>query len=171
MTQALVDKPLLDKVSFLIGDWRGTGMLDYPGPPVKRANYEILAMCKRSPDLSQLLFVTFNDDPDNHTMFHATQAFIFVDRESGQLRIKRNWLMESDNEGFVTIEKLEQKEDPNNLGFTVISRQGVPDDFQHDGTIQRVNESEMVITGEVKVQGKKYPYVDRYTRRDKPKPK
>jgi len=171
MTQALVNDAKLEKVSFLIGDWRGTGVLDYPGPPVKRSNYEILAMCKRSPDRNQLLLVTFNDDPDKHTMFHATQAFLFVDRDSGQLRTKRHWLMESDTEGFVTIEKLEQSENANRLGFTVIDRQGVPDSFQHDGTIENLNESEVIITGEVKVQGKKYPYVDKYTRRDKPKSK
>lgn len=169
MTQALVGKQLLEKVSFLVGDWRGTGILDYPGPPIQRASYGILAMCKRSPDKNQLLLVTFNDDPKNNSMFHATQAFIYVDRESGQLRIKRHWMMETDNEGFVTTEKLTQRQGANSFGFTVIEREGIPDTFQHNGSIEQVSESEMLVTGEVRAQGKKYPYVDKYTRRDKSK--
>jgi hypothetical protein len=170
MTQALVGKQLLEKASFLIGDWRGTGILDYPGPPTKRASYSILAMCKQSPDKNQLLLVTFNDDSKNNSMFHATQAFIYIDRESRQLRIKRHWLMETDNEGFVTTEKLTQNQRGNSFGFTVIEREGVPDTFQHDGNIQQVSESELIITGEVRTQGRAYPYVDKYTRRDKSKP-
>jgi hypothetical protein len=167
MTQTLVDKQLLDKLSFLIGDWRGTGVLDYPGPPIRRSNYDIVAMCKISPDKHQLLLATFNEDRETDSMFHATQAFIYVDRDSGQLRIKRHWLMDSDKEGFVTVEKVTQNEN-GTFGFTVVEREGVPQTFQHDGKIDHANDSELVITGEVRLQDRKYPYVDKYNRRAKP---
>jgi len=167
MTQALVSKQPLDKLSFLIGDWRGTGMLDYPGPPVKRSNYDIVASCKRSPDNQQLMLVTFNDDKENDSMFHATQAFIYVDRDSGQLRIKRHWLMESDEQGFVTVERVTPSETTDSFGFTVVEREGIPQTFQHDGKIDQVNDSELTVIGEVRIQDRKYPYVDKYKRRAK----
>src|SRR5215467_1895876 len=136
MIQTLASKQTLAEVSFLIGDWEGTGTLDYPGPPVKTANYNILRMCKLSPDKNQLVTVTFNDDPKDHTMFHATQSFIFIDKDTGQLRARRHWLMESDNEGFVTVERISERDQDRALGFTVVAREGVPDDFQHDGKIE-----------------------------------
>lgn len=142
-------------------------MLDYPGPPVKRSNYDIVASCKRSPDNQQLMLVTFDDDKENDSMFHATQAFIYVDRDTGQLRIKRHWLMDSDDEGFVTVEKVTPSETTGSFGFTVVEREGVPQAFQHDGKIDHVNDSELSITGEVRIQDRKYPYVDKYKRRAK----
>jgi hypothetical protein len=166
VTQALVTRQLLDKLSFLIGDWRGTGMLDYPGPPVKRSNYDIVASCKRSPDNQQLMLVTFNDDKENGSMFHATQAFIYVDR-NGQLRIKRHWLMDSDEQGFVTLERITPGETAGSFGFTVVEREGVPQTFQHDGRIAQVSDSDLSIVGEVRIQNRSYPYVDKYKRRAK----
>ena len=167
MTQTLTDKQLIDSVSFLVGNWRGTGVLDYPGPTARRSSYDILAMCKWSPDQTQLLLTTFNDDPKNHTMFHATQAFIYVDRASRQLRIRRNWLMDSDSEGFVTVETITPK-GSDSFGFTVVDREGVSNTFQHEGTIERVSDSEIVITGTARAEGRDYPYVDKYRRRSKP---
>jgi hypothetical protein len=158
----------LEQLSFLLGDWRGTGVLDYPGQTVKRSHYEIRAMCKTSPDKAQILLITFNDDPKDDTMFHASQGFIFVERRTGELRINRHWLMDSENEGFVTVERLTPAGDGKSLGFTVVERDGVPEDFRHDGTIEQVNESELVVKGVVKVGGREYLYVDRYTRRAKP---
>jgi hypothetical protein len=125
-------------------------------------------MCKLSPDKTQLLIVTFNDDPKTDSMFHATQSFIYVDRESRQLRARRSWLMDTDNEGFVTIERLTERDRPNTLGFTVVAREGVPEDFQHNGTMERVGDSEMVVKGEVRVNNKSYPYSDLYKRRSSP---
>jgi hypothetical protein len=170
MTQGVVRRQSLDELSFLIGDWRGNGILDYPGPPVKRSNYEIAAMCKRSPDNQQLMLVTFNEDREHDSMFHATQAFIYVDRDTGQLRIKRHWLMDTDNEGFVTVEKVTPDENTKSFGFTVVEREGVPQNFQHDGKVDLVNDSELVITGEVTIQDRKYPYVDKYKRRANSRP-
>lgn len=170
MAQIQTDSQLLSKLSFLVGDWRGAGVLDYPGPPARRSNYNILAMCKWSPDKTQLLLTTFNDDPKTNTMFHASQAFIFVDRASKRVHIRRNWLMDTDSEGFVTVERITPKEETDSFGFTVIEREGVPETFQHEGTIQRVSDSEVVITGSARVEGRPYPYVDKYRRRPKPSP-
>lgn len=170
MTQIQTDKELLSRVAFLVGDWRGTGVLEYPGPPARRSNYDILAMCKWSPDKTQLLLTAFNDDPRNHTMFHASQAFIYVDRASNQLRIRRNWLMDTDSDGFVTVERITQKGDTESFGFTVIDREGVSETFQHEGTIERANDSEIVITGVAKAEGRAYPYVDKYRRQPRPSP-
>ena len=100
-------------------------------------------------------------------MFHATQAFIYVDRDTGQLRIKRHWLMDTDNEGFVTVEKVTPDDKTGSFGFTVVEREGVPPNFQHDGKIDQLNDSELVVTGEVRIQDRKYPYVDKYKRRAK----
>ena len=168
MEQAMVSNRSLDQLSFLIGDWRGKGFLDYPGPPLRRSNYEILAMCKWSSDNTQLLFVSFNEDPIKQSMFHATQAFIYVDPASRQLRVKRNWLMDSENQGFVTIESLTRKDDEKGFGFTVVDREGVPEDFNHEGTINRVNDSEILIVGEARSGNRRYPYRDKLVRRVKP---
>jgi hypothetical protein len=150
MMQSSSSTSKIDSLSFLLGDWRGTGVMTYNRGTGVRVEFEYRRMCKLTPDGSQIEIVEFSDNPKTEQMFHGEHSFIFVDSSRGELRLRRHTFLDSENKGFfVTEERVEVAEDGKSARL---------EGSGHLGTIQKVNESELKISGKVIMGSRTDPY-------------
>src|SRR5690348_5018840 len=96
----------MNRLSFYLGDWRGEGEMSFGGKPV---HFEQRRRCRMTPDGSRLEVVAFTDNPGTEEMFNGEHSFIFVDNSNGELRLRRQWFLDS---GFAeTTETVKVAED------------------------------------------------------------
>ncbi|HZY46909.1 MAG TPA: hypothetical protein VFE96_03835, partial [Candidatus Bathyarchaeia archaeon] len=100
-------------------------------------------------------------NPATEAMFNGEHSFIFVDSNNGELRLRRQWFLDS---GFVeTTERVKVAEDGLSAEF-----QGIPELSHGQGhreTIRSVGDSKLIIEGEVMVGDRRLPYTTDLTRR------
>jgi hypothetical protein len=130
----------IERISFLLGDWRGTGVMTYNRGPGVNAEFEYGRMCKLTPEGSQIEIVEFSDNPKTEEMFHGEHSFIYVDSSSGELRLRRDTFLDSENKGYFVTEEMVEVEDDKSVSL---------EGSAHQGTIQKVNDSELKIAGKV----------------------
>lgn len=148
----------IESLSFLLGDWRGTGVMKFSRGPGVRVEFEYRRMCKLAPDGSQIEIVEFSDNPKTEEMFHGEHSFIYVDSSNGELHLRRHTFLDSENKGFfVTSERVQVAEDGNSASLEGSS---------HQGTIQKVNDSELRMTGKVIMGSRTDPYEIRLIKRE-----
>lgn len=115
-------------------------------------------------DGSRLEIVSFSDNSADE-MFNGEHSFIYVDTVNGELRLKRQWFLES---GFnETTERVKVAEDGNSVKL-----EGIPDLSRgpaHRGTIRKSGETTLLMEGEVVAGDRHMPYRTELTRR-MPKP-
>lgn len=122
-----------------------------------RVEYEHRRMCKLTLDGSRIEIVEFSDNSKTEEMFHGEHSFIYVDSSSGELRLRRHTFLDSENKGFfVSEERVEVGEDGESAK---LEGQG------HRGTIQKVSDSELQITGKVIMGGRTDPYEEKLVKR------
>ena len=154
----------VERLSFLLGDWRGVGVMTFNGATPAVVEYECRQMCKLTPDGSRLEFVEFDDNPKTERMFHGEHSFIYVDSTSGELRLRRHTFLDSEDRGFLVMEeRVEVAEDGKSMTLRSIGGTGVSP--LHEGTIQRVGDSELLEKGRIIMGDRIDPYEVRLVRR------
>ncbi len=115
MSKNLADaRSQLERLSFYLGDWRGEGEMWFGGQPV---HFEQRRRCKMTADGSRLEVLAFTDNPETEEMFNGEHCFIFVDNSNGELRLRRQWFLDS---GFAeTMEAVKVAEDGESAKFEV----------------------------------------------------
>ncbi|MDG6991544.1 MAG: hypothetical protein JRM99_09055 [Nitrososphaerota archaeon] len=155
----------MESLSFLLGDWRGTGVMTFSRERPVVVEYEHRRMCKLTPDGSQIEFVEFSDDSKKERMFHGEHSFIYVDSSSGELRLRRHTFLDSEDRGyFVTEERVEVAKDGSSASLRSVDESGKSP--IHQGTVQKVSGSELKVTGKIIVGKRTDPYEIRLVRRE-----
>lgn len=158
---ASISTSKIDDLSFLLGDWRGTGVMTYNRVPSVRVEYEHRRMCKLTRDGSQIEIVEFSDNPKTEEMFHGEHSFIYVDSSSGELRLRRHTFLDSENKGFFVYEE--------RLQVAEGGRSATLEGSAHQGTIQKVTDSELKIAGKVIMGTRTDPYEIKLVKRERKK--
>ena len=154
----------MENLSFLIGDWRGQGVMTFNRATPVVVDYECRQMCRLAPDGSQIEFVEFDDNPKNEKMFHGEHSFIYVDSASGELRLRRHTFLDSEDRGFfVTEERVELAKDGKSVSLRSADETGKTP--VHQGTIQKVSDRELRETGKIIMGSRTDPYEVRLIRR------
>ncbi len=150
-------KSQLEKLSFLLGDWRGRGEMMLGKDWV---HFEHRRRSRMTPDGSRLEILAFSDNPGD-TMFNGKTSCNFVDSSSEKFRLRRQWFLDS---GFAeTTERVRVAQDQNSIEL-----EGIPENSgsqNHHGTIRKQGDSELELEGEVIVGDRRLPYKTRLTRR------
>lgn len=114
-----------------------------------------------TPDGSRLEIVAFTDNPTTEEMFNGEHSFIFVDSSNGELRLKKQWFLDS---GFVeTIERVRVARGGDSAEFV-----GIPElsgGYEHQETIRKVGDSDLMMEGEVIAGDRHLPYKTKLTKR------
>ena len=114
-----------------------------------------------TPDGSRLEIVTFTDNSTTEEMFNGEHSFIYVDSAHGELRLRRQWFLDS---GFVeTTERVKVARSGDSAEF-----EGIPElsgGHGHQGTIRKVGDSDLILEGEVIAGERRLPYKTKLTRR------
>ncbi len=126
--------------------------------------YECRQMCKLTPDGSRVELVEFDDNPKTERMFHGEHSFIYVDSGSGELRLRRHMFLDSEDDGFLVMEeRVEVAEDGKSLSLRSVGDAGKGP--LHEGTIQKVSDSELRERGRIVMGNRTDPYEVRLVRR------
>ncbi|MDG6954155.1 MAG: hypothetical protein JRN33_04135 [Nitrososphaerota archaeon] len=119
--------------------------------------YEVRRMCKLTPDGSQIELVEFSDNPNDERMFHGEHSFIYVDSSSGEPRLRRHSFLDSEDRGFfVTEEEVEVAGDGTSAILKSVDEGGK--NPIHQGTVQRVSDSELKAKGKIIMGSRVDPY-------------
>jgi hypothetical protein len=163
---ASVTASKMESLSFLLGDWRGQGVMTYNRATPVEVEYECRQMCKLSPDGSHIESVEFNDNPSNEKMFHGEHSFIFIDSSSGELRLRRHSFLDSEDRGFfVSEERVEVAGDGKSVSLRSVGEMGKAPVF-HEGTIQKVSDKELWEKGKIVMGSRTDPYEVKLVRRE-----
>lgn len=154
----------LDRISFLVGEWRGSGVFRFLTSKRPEVRYQIRYMCKESPDRNELLIVEFDDDPEKEEMFHASQGFLYVEPKTNQLRLKRTTLMESAKQGLVHEENWEVSNDLKEIKIDTLEKDR-RSGYGRTVMIRRVGDSRLTKEGRVVEGREQYEYKETLTRR------
>ncbi len=151
-------KSRLEQLSFLLGDWRGQGEMTFGKEPIQ---FEHRRRVRMTSDGSRMEIAAFSDNPKTEEMFNGEHSFIYVDSGSGELRLRRQWFLDS---GFdETTERVRVARDGDSVKF-----EGIPELSNgqgHQVTIRKVGNSELVMEGEVIAGGRHLPYKTKLTKR------
>jgi len=112
-------------------------------------------------DGSKIEIVAFSDNPKTDEMFNGEHSFIYVDNSNGELRLRRQWFLDSGMDENTDRVKVTKEGE-------VAEFEGIRDlgGFNsHQGKIRKASKTELLMEGEVIAGERRLPYSVRLTKR------